>query len=67
MGVTKPGGPHARRAAAKGSYPTSEVRGKRPRVPSYDGAGTAERSHPAPKARVGSQEAYPASEIRGNS
>ena len=26
----KPGGPHARRAAAKRSYPTSEVRGSGP-------------------------------------
>ena len=48
----KPGGPHALEEAAKRSYPTSEVRGKWPRVPGCDGAGTAERG-------------YPTSEIRG--
>ena len=38
------GGPYAREEAAKRSYPTSEVRGKRQRVPGCDGAGTAKRS-----------------------
>ena len=46
----KPGGPHARRAAAKKSYPTSEVRG----------GGWEELPHPPkPKARGGGQEEQP--------
>ena len=55
----KPGGPHARRAAAKRSYPTSEVRGKRLRGPGCNGAGTAERSYPTSKVRGGGQEELP--------
>ena len=46
----KPGGPHARRAAAKKSYPTSEVRG----------GGWEELPHPPkPKARGGGREDQP--------
>ena len=51
----KPGGPHARRAAAKRSYPVSEVRGGD------------ERSYPASKVRGGNERSYPASEVRGGS
>ena len=43
----KPGGPHARRAAAKKSYPTSEVRGSN------------ERSYPASKVRGSGREDQP--------
>ena len=60
----KPGGPHARRAAAKRSYPTFEVRGSS-RVPGCDGAGTAERSYPASEVRGDDERSYPASEARG--
>ena len=52
----KPGGPHALEEAAKRSYPTSEVRGKWPRVPGCDGAGTAERGYPTSEIRGGGQE-----------
>ena len=46
----KPGGPNARRAAVKSSYPTSEVRG----------SNREELSHaPKPKARGGSREDQP--------
>ena len=47
----KLGGPYARRAAAKRSYPTSEGRGSIPRVPGCDGTGMAERSYPVSEAR----------------
>ena len=48
----KPGGPHARRAAAKRSYPTSEVRGSG-------------QECQAPTAQNG-QEELPKSEVRGS-
>ena len=51
----KPGGPHARRAAAKRSYPTSEVRGSgREEQPTPEAQGGDERSYPEPAA--GAQE-----------
>ena len=39
--------------------------GQQPRVPDYDGAGTAERSYPASEVRGGDKRSYPASEVRG--
>ena len=68
----KPGGPHARRAAAKRSYPTSEVRGsgrecqaataqewpRRATLRPRSGA-AAERSYPTPEARGGGREEQP--------
>ena len=53
------GGPHAGEEAAKRSYPTSEVRGKQPRVPGCDGTETAERSSPTSEVRGGGQEELP--------
>ena len=53
------GGPYAQEEVAKRSYPTSEVRGKRQRVPGCDGAGTAERSSLTSEARGCSWEGLP--------
>ena len=74
----KPGGPHARRAAAKRSYPTSKVRGSgrgyqtvtaqewpRGATPRPRSGGVAERSYPASEVRGGEERSYPASEVRG--
>ena len=74
----KPGGPHARRAAAKRSYPTSEVWGsgreyqtamaqERPRGATLRprSGGAAERRCPALEVRGGNKRSYPASEVRG--
>ena len=74
----KPGGPHARRVAAKRSYPTSEVRGsgrecqaetaqKRPRGATLHlrSGGAAERSYPASEVRGSDERSYPESEVRG--
>ena len=61
----KPGGPHARRAAAERNYPTSEVGGSGRRVPDCDGAGTAERSYPTSEVRGAAERRYPASNVRG--
>ena len=65
----KPGGLHARRAAAKRSYPTSKVRGSsrecqaamvqegpRGATPHPRSGAAAGRSHPAPEARGGGRE-----------
>ena len=49
------GGPHARRAAAKRSYPTSEVRGSGRECQTA----MAKRSYPASKVRSGSREELP--------
>ena len=52
----KPGGPHAQGAAAKRSYPTSEVRGcGREELPHARGAG----SYRTPKIRGGGREEQP--------
>ena len=76
----KPGGPHARRAEAKRSYPMSKVRGsgqeyqtvmaqEQPRGatphPRLGGGGAAERRYPASKVRGSDESSYPASEVRG--
>ena len=77
----KPGGTHARRTAAKRSYPTSEVRGsgreyqtataqdgrkELPRVRGWGGGGeAAERRYPASEIRGGDERSYPVSEVRG--
>ena len=59
----KPGGPHARRAAAKRSYPASEVRGSDKRsypTSKVRGGGQEEIPHaPKPKARGGGWEDQP--------
>ena len=54
----KPGGPHARKAVAKRSYPRLKSWAA-PRVPGCDGAGTAERSFPASEVRRGGREETP--------
>ena len=54
----KPGGPHARKAVAKRSYPRPKSWAA-PRVPGCDGAGTAERSFPASEVRRGGREETP--------
>ena len=74
----KPGGPHARRAAAKRSYPTSEVRGsgreyqtataqERPKgaTPHQRSGGAAERKYPGSEVRGGGREEQPTPEAQG--
>ena len=74
----KPGGPHVRRAAAKRSYPTSEVRGsgrecqgvmaqKRPRgaTPPPRSGSAAERSYPRLRPGAAAGRSHPASELMG--
>ena len=74
----KLGGPHARRAAAKRRYPTSEVRGSgrerqaaraqerlRGATLCLRSGGAAERTYPASEVRGGDERSYPASEVRG--
>ena len=59
----KPGGPHARRAAAKRSYPTSEVMGSGREC---QAATVQERSRGAtPEARDGARRSYPTAQARG--
>ena len=61
----KPGGPHARRAAAKRSYPTSEVRGS---GREYQTATAQEQLRGAtlhPRSGGAAERRYPASEVRG--
>ena len=75
----KPGGPHARRAAAKRSYPISEVRGssrehktatvqERPRgtTPRPRSGRAAERRYPESEVRGGDERSYPVSKVRGH-
>ena len=70
--MQKPGGPHARRAAAKRSYPTSEVRGSgreyqtataqewpRGATLRTRSGGAAERSYPVSEVRGGGREEIP--------
>ena len=62
----KPGGPHARRVAAKRSYPTSEVRGG---SREYQTATAQERPRgatPRPRSGGTAERSYPASEVRGS-
>ena len=49
----KPGGPHARGAVAKRSYPTSEVRGNGQEWQAATAQVTAERSYPTSEVRGG--------------
>ena len=60
----KPGGPNARRAAAKRSYPTSEVRGSG-RECQIATAQERLRGDTASEVRGGDERSYPASEVRG--
>ena len=74
----KPGGPHAWRAAAKRSYPTSEVRGngreyqtvtaqeqlRGATLPPRSG-GAGERRYPVSEVRGSNERSYPTSEVRG--
>ena len=75
----KPGGLHARRAAAKRSYPISEVRGssrehktatvqERPRgaTPRPRSGRAAERRYPESEVRGGDERSYPMSKVRGS-
>ena len=60
------GGPHAQRAVAKRSYPTSEVRGS---GREYQTATVQERlsgATPLPWSGVAAERRYPASEVRGS-
>ena len=72
------GGPHAQRAVAKRSYPTSEVRGSgreyqtamvqerlRGATPHPRSGVAAERRYPASEVRGSDERSYPASEVRG--
>ena len=74
----KLGGPHARKAAAKRSYPMSEVKGSgrecqtataqelpRGTTPRLRSGGAAERRYPASEVRGGNERSYPTSEVRG--
>ena len=74
----KPGGLHARSAADKRSYPTSEVRGRgreyqtamaqeqlRGATPPPRSGWVAERRYPASEIRGSNQKSYPMSEVRG--
>ena len=74
----RPGGPHARRGAAKRSYPTSEVRGngqeyqtataqEQPRgaTPHLRSGWAAERRYPASEVRGGDERSDPTSEVGG--
>ena len=54
----KPGGPHARGAAAKRSYPTSEVRGSGQECQAVK-VQEWPKGYPMPKARGGGQEELP--------
>ena len=75
----KPGGLHARSAADKRSYPTSEVRGRgreyqtamaqeqlRGATPPPRSGWVAERRYPASEIRGGDERSYPASKVRGS-
>ena len=72
------GGPHAQRAVAKRSYPTSEVRGSgreyqtvtaqewlRGATPCLRSGGAAERRYPASEVRGSEERSYPTSKVRG--
>ena len=74
----KTGGPHAQRAVAMRSYPTSEVRGsgrecqiakaqdrQRGATPRPRSGGAAERRYPESEVRGSDERSYPASEVRG--
>ena len=75
----KLGGRHARRVAAKRSYPTSKVRGScreyqtataeeqwRGASPRPRSGGAAKRRYPASEVRGGDKRSYPLSEVRGH-
>ena len=61
----KPGGPHARRAAAKRSYPTSEVRGSGRECQAETAQERQRRATPSPRSEAAAERSYPASEVRG--
>ena len=61
----KPGGPHARRAAAKRRYPTSEVRGSGRECQAETAQERKKKSDPSPRSGAVAGRSYPASEIRG--
>ena len=71
--MQKPGGPHARRAAAKRSYPTSEVRGSGREYQTATaqewriGATLRPRLGVGGAAAGAAERRYPASEVRGGS
>ena len=61
----KPGGPHARRAAAKRSYPTSEVRGSSRECQAATVQKRPRGATPHPRSEAAAGRSYPASEARG--
>ena len=62
----KPGGPHARRAAAKRSYPTSEVRGSGRECQAAMAQERPRTATPCLRSGVMAKRSYPTSEVRGN-
>ena len=61
----KPRGPHARRAAAKRSYPTSEVRGGGRECQAATAQERPRGATPCPRSRAAAGRSYPASEVKG--
>ena len=61
----KLGGPHARRAAAKRSYPTSEVRGSSEEYQTVTAQEPPRGATPRPRSGAAARSSYPASEVRG--
>ena len=51
------------RGSGQEELPHVHGQGQWPRVPDFDGAGTAERSYPASKVRGGDERSYPMSEV----
>ena len=62
----KPGGPHARRVAAKRSYPSPRS-GAAAESASCNGTGMAEKSYSSLRSGAAARRSYPTSEVRGSS
>ena len=60
----KPGGPHAQRAAAKRSYPTSEVRGSGRECQTATAQERRRGATQRPRSGAAAERRYPASEVR---
>ena len=63
----KPGGPHAWRAVAKRSYPTSEVRGSGREYQTETAQERPRGATPRPRSGAAAERSYPTSEVRGGS
>ena len=61
----KPGGPHARRAVAKSSYPTSEVRSNGQECQTAMAQDWPRGAALRPRSGGAAKRSYPASEVRG--